>query len=495
MLLKKWLMLPCIFVVSLLTFYIISLQTYSINSDGILYLQTAYAMGQSSINAAFHVYAWPFYSIMVYWLSIWTHISLVHSATMINAVLQALTAIFFWLILDELDKRLVLSLIAALTILLYPQFNGYRDYIMRDFGYWAFFLCGLWGMLRYARKNSLLNIFIFYVGFVSAFFFRIEGFCFLVLLPLICLFFTEYHFSKRVWLATKLYLPGVILAILASGYFLIVKHENLMFIGRMPQLGVAMLHGWTEVSGGFRHFSALLVSSVLTPDAKNSAPYITLWGLSGLWLQKIIAAPGIIFTALFAYGHYYKTLKTTNSQKAILYFIILIYVGLSFYFIFTKYFLVDRYLLAMSFVVLLWTPSALYDLYQRCKKRWMFALMIFILLIVCSGGIIKYGPSKVHLVQSAAWLNQHRSDNSVICTNDKFLLYKADGITMSFDDLFDTPYDMLKQTNVKCNYIAAVVNRKRVKAFLKLQNKYGITPMQIFKNRHGDTVFIYKINL
>lgn len=501
MYLKKWFMLPLLFVGSLLVFYIISLQTYSINPDGILYLQTAHTMGLGSLKAAFSSYSWPFYSVMIWWFSQLTHLTVETSVTIMNALLQSLVTVFFWLLYQELDKRKVLLIIAAFTILLYPKMNTYRDYIIRDFGYWAFFLCGIWGMVRYAKQDKSVNIFIFYLGFILAFLFRIEGFCFLIAMPLACLAFIDYPISKRIKLSFKLYLPGIILAILVVAYFIIVKHEDIMFVGRMPQIGEAMFHGASQIINAFTAFSHGLVTKVLTTDAKNSAPFITLWGLSGLLIQKILTAPGIMFTALFIYAHYFKTFPITNNARAVLYFVILIYLGLTAYFIFTKYFLVDRYLLAMSFIILLWTPSALYDLYRRWgnhdgsiwSKSWMFPIVMLIIAIPTVGGIIKFGPSKAHIANSATWIQQHTKANQVICSNDKFFLFKVDGVEKNFEqDFFNDPYILLTQKKHGCDYLVAIVNRKRAEQFLQLQNQLHISPIKIFSNRHGDKVYIYE---
>lgn len=491
MLSKKGIILISLFFLNLLIALIILLQTFSINPDGILYLKTAFALNHGNIAAAFKLYGWPFYSILIFYFSKLMHLPLTSAAITINIALQSLIVIFFWLIMAEIDKRKIILLIAACIILIYPKLNGYRDYIIRDFGYWAFFLCGIWGMIRYSRQDSFLNIFIFYSGFLFAFLFRIESAAFLVLLPLSCLGFNNTSTTKKIFLIAKLYLPGLCLFITAASYLFIFKHENIMLFGRMSQLSQIILHGWTVLEHGFHYFTQGLINHILTPDAKDSASLIVFWGLTGLWLQKLIFAPGLIFTCLFLYAHYKKTLPLKHNASIILYSAIAIYFLLTAYFVFSTYFLVTRYVIAMCLIILLWTPSALYHLYHH-SKRWIFFTVMLIIATLAIGGIVKFGPSKAYIAKSAAWLKSNSKPEAIICSNDKFLLIKVKGINVSFKNiLFDTPYSALEPANIKCDYIIAIVNRKKMKVFLQKQNKLQMQPIKTFHNRHGDQAFIY----
>ena len=109
-----------------------------INKDGILYLQTAELFLSGNMDAAFASYNWPFYSIIIAFFQKLTSIPLELSALILNSV-------FFVILTDALIliSSLIFSVprqlkISALLILCFMPILDYRDYIIRDPGYWAF---------------------------------------------------------------------------------------------------------------------------------------------------------------------------------------------------------------------------------------------------------------------------------------------------------------------------------------------------------------------
>ena len=488
------LMLAMSLVISAIIYY----QTYSINPDGILYLTVAENF--HTFKSAFSIYEWPFYSILIYSFSTISHFGFISSAFILNAVLQALIILFFLFICREISRSKIILILCGIVILTYPLLNGYRNFIMRDFGYWAFFLCGVWGLIRYSKHPKCHNTIIYYVGFSIAFMFRVEACLFFLLAPLGLLFLNNQTIKSRLKMIFMLSAPGLALILLLFIFLYFVKKENLFTIGRIPEI-YNLAHHWlstllTQFTGLTNNFQ-----EILPTNAKNSTFHIIFFGLLGYTIQKLITGVGVLYWLLFGYATYYNCTKITPNIRNILYFIVFLYLTLITYFIFTEYFLVDRYMLAMSFLVLLWSPFAVIDIHEKWKnksscfwgKSWVFPIIILWLAFNTISGIIQYGPSKAYIANGAGWLLKHAPASARICTNNKYLLYKTKGAKADFtNDLGFSSTKMLQLTQFDCDYYAITVNRKHPQQMKKLQSFMKQQPLQIWKNNRGDTLFIYK---
>ena len=74
------------------------------------------------------------------------------------------------------------------VILLSHQFNSVRQYIVRDHGFWAFYLVSLYFLLKYVEDVSWKNALAWSASLLMATLFRIEGAIFLLTLPCCVLF-------------------------------------------------------------------------------------------------------------------------------------------------------------------------------------------------------------------------------------------------------------------------------------------------------------------
>ena len=156
-----------------------------LNNDGILYVRVADLLVHGEWDIAFNLYKWPFYSLLIAVTGQVTGFSLEYSAHLLNAVLAALIIVCFISLVREVggDSKTVVA--AAFVVLLYPGINEYRSFIGRDAGYIAFYLLSLLLFFKYANSPR----FGYAIGWASSIFiaalFRIEGFLFLLILPLL----------------------------------------------------------------------------------------------------------------------------------------------------------------------------------------------------------------------------------------------------------------------------------------------------------------------
>ena len=123
------------------------------NDDAFLYLRTAQIFQVQGIGAAFEYYAWAAYPVLLGLVAA-LGLELFTAAYVLNAALFALLAFAFVSVCREFSTERRLLGLAALTILLFPEINEYRYYILRDTGFWAFSVLGLWWLIRYHAEAS-----------------------------------------------------------------------------------------------------------------------------------------------------------------------------------------------------------------------------------------------------------------------------------------------------------------------------------------------------
>ena len=156
-----------------------------INSDGVVYLRTAELLSNGDWQTALSSYKWAFYSFLIAGVQLITGLSFEYSANALNAALTALAVAVFLSLVGELGADRKILIAAVVVVLLFPGLNRYRAFIIRDAGYIAFYLLALLLFIKDLKQpRPALRL-----GWLASIFvatlFRIEGFIFLVALPLV----------------------------------------------------------------------------------------------------------------------------------------------------------------------------------------------------------------------------------------------------------------------------------------------------------------------
>jgi len=177
----------CTVIVSFgLTFWAVSVDPI-INPDALLYLSAAEEFKQGNINNGLALYKWPFYSFAIAAVQTITGLSAQTSTYLFNAAMHALAMLGFLACVHALGGNKKTLVIAAILILLFPSFNKYRSFIIRD--------AGVKTEQAYRYAISFVLIFI-------ATLFRIEAVAFLAIVPLYLLYAnSNSKAASRLWLS------------------------------------------------------------------------------------------------------------------------------------------------------------------------------------------------------------------------------------------------------------------------------------------------------
>ncbi len=139
---------------------------------------------------------WPFYSVLIYAIARLTHFSYLNSAFLLNGFFTLISVLTFINLVNQLSKNQRVVWLAAAVILLAQEFNAVRTDIVRDHGFWAFYLLSVLFLLKYFRQSEL-NFFSWPFSFgwaiclIVATLFRVEGVIFLILMPFAVFFMAE----------------------------------------------------------------------------------------------------------------------------------------------------------------------------------------------------------------------------------------------------------------------------------------------------------------
>jgi len=165
------------------------------NDDSYVYIRTAEIALSEGVTAAFQHYTWASYAMVIALLSK-SGVTLFTAAFLVNALLFAILVFAFVSIVREIDNSTPVLIFATISILVYPQLNEYRYYIIRDIGLWSFALLAFWQLLLYARSHTIKYALGFCFSLLIAATLRAEAIAYLLIAPIALLFDKRYSTAE-----------------------------------------------------------------------------------------------------------------------------------------------------------------------------------------------------------------------------------------------------------------------------------------------------------
>jgi len=415
---------------SVLCSFWISGREMVINPDAICYLQSAASM-KDGIHVAMNLCGqakWPFYSLLIAGFVHVTHFSYENSAYLLNGFFSLLTVLVFMRIVAfladktvlEKNKSLLISLGAA-VILLAHEFNAVKTYIIRDHGFWAFYLTSLLCLLYYFRGRQWYYALAWSMSIVVATLFRIEGAIFLLVMPWIAWFETNQNKTARLKAFLALNSFTIAAVILGCGLFLLY-HPQLT--ARLSELQFQLLHGLVVLKQNFQLKALGLTQAVLGESSARDATPVLFITLIVWYFFNVISNLSFIYSLLVCYAWFRKLLIANQITRLILWSYVVVNVLITAVFLGQSMFLSKRYIIALSLVLMLWIPFALLSLIQQWRRRkWPLLLAILFIFISSLGGLFNFGYSKTYIHDAGQWLSQNVPANATLYSNDLQVMY------------------------------------------------------------------------
>ncbi len=469
-------------------------KTTLINPDGICYLQSAATM-PLGLSAATHLCSqaiWPFYSILLFGFVSMTKLSYPMAAFILNGFFTLISVLTFIAIVRSLTTSTRIVWLAALVVLLAHEFNSVRDNIIRDHGFWAFYLLSLFFFLQYFRQKQWHFALLWNVTLVIATLFRIEGAVFLLALPFAAWFEIKSTWLQRLRRFLRLNTITIFLGIVLLGWAMVHPQQQL---GRLNEIQFQLLHGVSALAATFNATAQALAHSVLSVYSARDAHLILTLMLVSWYTVSVSTNLSLIYTVLVVYAWWKKLARLDTAANITLWSYVVVNVFITAAFLVSHMFLSKRYLMALSLVLMLWVPFALDNLIQQWRvRKWPLILAAIFIVISAWGGIVGFGYSKQYIRQAADWLVVNAPPHAKIYSNDYQLLYHSNrfGNTIFIKGPEFADLAVIKKGKWRhYDYLALRFNKKTKDS--SITKEISLVPVKIFMNTRGDEVVIYKV--
>lgn len=392
-----------------------------INPDSVLYLEAAKLFTQGAWKAGFAVFPWPFYSLCIASISKISALNVHLSAQILNVLFFSIATYSFIQII-QLAGGKQRQMIAGMLIWLSAQYmiGGVLEMLMRDEGFWAFYLSSLVFFIRYYQQHQFKDALLWQICIIFATLFRIEAILFLMFLPLILLWQANTSPKLKWQRLLQTNAINISLALFVVIIFSLNDHTSSQLLGRLNEIFTSNL--WQQFSKNLTDKSAIMSSQVL-------GEYLNEFATTGLLLTffyvmcvKMLGATGLINVGLSAMAIKHRKSLIDNQAFQVLRVAAFIAV-LNMALIITKVFVLSsRYVLALSFILMVlasfYFAELLYKNHENKKNKWLtLALILFML-----GGAIKNTlPKKAgynYQQQAVSWVEKYNQDNLPIFYDD-----------------------------------------------------------------------------
>ncbi len=468
-----------------------------INPDAICYLSSAEAMGRLGLKNAMQLCGqarWPFYPWLIYHFVQVTHFSYMAAAYVIDGFFTLISVGTFVLIVKELGGSQRTLWIAALVILLAHEFNSVREYIVRDHGFWAFYLVSLFFLLRFFRKPNWLSAFSWVSSLLLATLFRIEGAFFLLMLPFTSFIFVEKRLRTRInWLFM---LNGFLIVVgLVACCWLLYHPMKTMTVGRASEITQQIQHGLGLMYERYLLTKTALATHVLNTDSAKEAGLVLPIVLIAWYLISVIQNLSWIYAFLVVYAWRRTRQLFSTTARRVVFSYLFVNVLVTFAFLLEHMFFSKRYLIALSLILMLWVPFALDEMIAQ-KKRVLMVFVSLFIAISAAGGIFEFGYSKAYIANAGSWLADNVPKDAYLYANDYQLMYYS----RHFGDSIFEKTSAYSQLNTiadgkwkQYDYLALRLSKKDDAATASIVTQIKSVPLQVFSNKRGDKVVIYKL--
>jgi hypothetical protein len=432
-----------------------------------------------------------------------TALSLENSAYLLDAVLSGVMVFVFLTLVRELGAGRRTLLIAALVVLFHPYLNESRADVIRDHGYWAFYLITVLLFIRYWRCPEWRYALAWAMAATVATLFRIEGLVFLLLLPLVLLVDTSRRLKERMLLLLKAHTFTAILTTALLAWWVLDPAFTADQAGRLFEPVQRIVEVGEQLRTGLQAKAQVIGEEVLG-DYLDHYALKALWAILGLILLSKIFS---ILTPLYSLPLLFKRLRIRINPPAglvrVIVWLVILNLGILLVELLTRFVLSGRFAVPLVLTVLLVVPfvfDVLYDNWQVhdssfVQKWFLFPVIIAVFLFMSVDGLYSTGKgSKTYLREAGYWLRDRVTPATRVFSNAPRVTYYS-GMDVDRYRRADSKL-ISKMLNGGAwrnyDYIAIKVYRGDTDLRRETGKILGM-PAETFSNSKQDSVLIFRI--
>lgn len=448
-----------------------------INRDGMIYIETARAILDQGMATQRHGFDWQFLPILMAGLSSLTGLGPEMAGHVLNAFLLAGTC---GLLVAITRRRLPEAAWAAcLVVLAMPAYNGYRNELLREYGFWFFCILAFWLAMRWEESHGWRGAIACQLALGAAALFRLEAVAFYPALVLWQAFAAPAgQRLRRVLVIGCLPLAGAVLAAVLFGSGLVAPPQRVGYYLEAAN-PLRTLQIINEAAGRMSEFVFKYKYS------REEAGYVFFFGLLSIIPVKFLKMAGVFVVPLVC-SFAIQPARAALARWQPLPWAFLAHLLVLAAFITHQFFLVGRYVSLLNLLAVPVVASGLVLLMRRFP-RWRM-LMVALALVTMAANVISLSPRKTHIVEAGRWLGANAHDATRVGVDNARIAYYAGWRTSQAVSL-DRPALAAALAQKRIDMVAIEAPRKETDVE-KWLAEHHLQPVQRFANKAGDAVIV-----
>ena len=402
------------FIGSLVLSVIAILGTSEPNRDGMLYVETARLFTEGGLAAARANFDWVIFPILIAFTSKIGGLGYETASYLLNALLLAGVCTTLVRITEELEKRAAWS--ACIVALAIPAINHYREFLIREFGFWLFCLLAILFALRWAKRPNWAGGSIVQACLAAACLFRLEAAAFFAALALWQVLATGSWQQRLRRVSMLVWLPligGLIGAVL-------MLSGRIDLGGRLSTYAAAA--NPVALFAKFKLAAMQFSSAVLNHYSQEEAGSILFFGLLSMIPKKFLEMSGaFIIPQIYFFWANSPRRKIADYQPVGWFFTVYCVVLTAF--LTFNLFLSARYVTFLNILTVPLIAVGLSDLLDRLP-RWRYAIVGFALLLALANAV-SLSPKKTQYRDAGRWIAANALASSTTYIDDSRTGYYA----------------------------------------------------------------------
>ena len=474
-----------------------------INRDGVRYVAAAEAIAAGNLQGAFDAFPWPFHAALMAAVHVVTGLSAEMSGYLLIPPLHLLVVFAFLAILREMGGTKPVLWAGLALVLLHPELNDTLPSILRDQGYWAFWLLGLLHFIRYLKRRRWRDAVLWTLWTALALLFRIEGLVFLLLMPLALLASSGERWKARLFSAARIYAPAACLAGLMLASAVMLGRDAIMLDeGRLLEPLQRVQNIWVGITDRITSHGWELGKTLLPRYSRNHGPAAMWVVLVYIAAIESFRAVNWLYVALAVAGGFVRRLRPDARILPVIWWAMAINFMLIGGFVLSEFYLSMRYAAGLGLVVMLLASFGLASLWQNEKERcWTsrtnrlaYPAAVTALVIVGASGLISIGPRKDHERAAGAWVREHvPMEDSVFFDDMRLGYYAGRPYERGTNHSWPLVRSLLRKgEHHEYEVLVLRFSRRWPEQFTLATKLIGSEPIQQFENNRGDFVAVFR---
>lgn len=387
----------------------------TIGKDAALYMTIAQDIDEHGLFVMFDRFDWPWISLLIAYTHKLTGMGYETAAYFYSVLFMAGLSLFTVLTVKRQEPEAVWW--AVLLVLSVPAFNGFRDEIIRETGYWFFAVLAVWA-IQPAQELSWKRGVLFQVAVVAAMWFRFEA-----------TFLAAAGALYGLLVYRKSGVKNIILMQVKIGWVFLAGW--ILFLAALPMLDPAKLSRiYSQISMfdpvslyySFIQTSDIFAREALLKWSYSDAPKMLLAGIFFILVFRALTYVGI-GSVFFISRDFRQNFRQQlprfgmNTVAAGFYFLVL------FLFFVQNKFVNSRY---MVLLVLLLLPVLIVSAsrFFREHRKWGKVFLAFSICVALSN-VISLSDKKTHYIEAAQWVRDSARQDASIFYEDARVQYYA----------------------------------------------------------------------